>query len=217
MRVKKIVSLIWMGLLCSIVYSESKILWDFGVVIKSSEDNNKLINNFIQNPTTLNKDKVKKNAIISDPFIPPILSSVKLKKIPHINQFNNGLTPLDKNIFQISNEAKRFYLKKNYKRVIEFINYIDLNDLSWQMRHDLECLLIHALYNTGDYRKAQDRILSLIEHNETGELYFLLATISESLGQTSVAKKYYLKVINQYPKSDYIASANIKIRILDQH
>jgi outer membrane protein assembly factor BamD (BamD/ComL family) len=39
--------------------------------------------------------------------------------------------------------------------------------------------------------------------------------IYESLGKNNIASIYYLKLINQYPESDYTASANIKIHILD--
>ena len=219
MMVNKIVLSICAGLICSIVYSESNILWDFGVIIKLNDHHYKSKDNPLQNPNKPNEYKVKRNAVISDPFLPPVLSSVPLQESSQINHVSNGLTLLDseRNIFQISNEAKRFFLKKKYKRVIELINHTVLSGLSCQKRHDLEYLLIHALYQTGDYHKARDQVLSSLEHNETGELYFLLAIIYDAIGQTNVARKYYLKLINQYPESDYIASANIKIRILDQH
>ena len=35
--------------------------------------------------------------------------------------------------------------------------------------------------------------------------------------ENNTAKKHYLKLIDQFPNSDYITSAKIKSRILGQH
>ena len=60
-------------------------------------------------------------------------------------------------------------------------------------------------------------MLSLLNQNETERLYFLLAMIYESLGDNNKAKEYYLNLITQYPESDYVTSAYIKLQILARH
>ena len=123
----------------------------------------------------------------------------------------------EKNIFWISNEAKRCFIINNYGCVIELLQQRDLSRLTQRHQKDLEYLFAEALYKTGQYKKARDQVLSLLMQNETDRLYLLLAMIYESLGQNNNAKEYYLKLITQYPKSDYIASAQIKSRILGRH
>ena len=123
----------------------------------------------------------------------------------------------EKNILQISNEAKRCFFKKNYGRVIELLQQRDLTHLTQKYRYDLEYLFAESLYKTGEYKKARDQVLSLLNQNETERLYFLLAMIYESLGKINTAKEYYLKLITQYPESDYAVSYHIKSRILVRH
>ena len=130
---------------------------------------------------------------------------------------NMKLLDPKKNIFQVSYEVKRYFIKKNYVYVIEMLQQRDLTGLTQQHRHDLEYLLTEALYQTGEYKKALDQVLSLLKQNETERLNFLLAMIYESLGENKKANEYYLKFIAQYPKSDYVASAKIKSRILGRH
>ncbi len=124
---------------------------------------------------------------------------------------------LEKNIFQISNEAKKCFIINNYGCVVELLQQRDMSRLTKQHQKDLEYLFAEALYKTGEYKKAQDKVLSLLMQNETDRLCLLLAMIYESLGQNNNAKEYYLKLISKYPKSDYTASAQIKSRILGRH
>ena len=59
------------ALICSIGFSENKILWDLGVVIRQSEIQN--TNNEISHKFP-SKDKIsqtKITAVIADPFVPP--------------------------------------------------------------------------------------------------------------------------------------------------
>ena len=123
----------------------------------------------------------------------------------------------EKNISQISKEAKKYYFKKNYRNVIELLYQTDLDMLSEQNRSDLEYLLVDAFYHTGQYKKAREQILLLLKQNKSDRLYLLLAMIYESLGENNTAKEYYLKLIDHFPESDYIISAKIKSRILIQH
>ena len=217
MMVKKNILGIFTVISCSFVFSKTDILWDFGVIIKSADHQDISINIPIQATAQSIDNFGKINAVISDPFIPPSKKSIKIQELRPINHVNNNLTILnsEKNIFLIISDVKRFFFKKNYKYVIEVISHIDLSNLSRGNRHDLEYLLSYALYKTGNYQKAQDQISSLLQDYEADRLYFLLAMIYESLGKNNMASIYYLKLINQYPESDYTASANIKIHILD--
>jgi len=89
--------------------------------------------------------------------------------------------------------------------------------LSEQSRSDLEYLLADAFYRTGKYKKAKKQVLSLLKQYKSDRLYLLLAMIYESLHENNTAKQHYLKLIAQFPNSDYIISAKIKSRILGQH
>ena len=106
---------------------------------------------------------------------------------------------------------------KNYIRVIELIQYSNLSSLNLYNRQDLEYLLADAFYHTGEYKRALEQVLSLLKQNKSDRLYLLLSMIYESLGENKIAKEHYLKLIDQFPNSDYITSAKIKSRILGQH
>ena len=214
---------IWGGLCaalsCSMVFSENAILWDFGVIINSPNYHN-ISQNPLQTPSKQKMSLSKINAVISDPFIPPVKNSLlshNSKTVVNNVPYDISALYSEKNIFQIINEAKKYYLKKNYRYVIALLHNRDLTKLTQQNRHDLEYLLVEALYHTGDYKKARDQVLSLLKQNEMERLYLLLAMIYESLGENNKAKEYYLKLIDQYPKSDYVSSAQIKFRILGRH
>ena len=184
------------------------------------EYQNVLNENSLQSQTKQKNPNVKINAVISDPFIPPVKSTLSshISEQIHINNSDNMPTlDLEKNIFQVSNEAKRCFINNNYSCVVALLQKRDMSRLTKQHQKDLEYLFAEALYKTGEYRKARDQVLSLLMQNETDRLCLLLAMIYESLGQNNNAKEYYLKLIVQYPKSDYTASAQIKSRILGRH
>ena len=202
----KFILALYIGLSCSLSFAETNILWDFGVVINSPDYKNISKNYLLQAPSKQKKPRVKINRLISDSFIPPVKSS-----------FSSHLEALDseKSIFLVDSEAKKCYLRKNYIRVIKILQLRDLSILNQQNQYNLEYLLADALHQTGKYQTARDYVLSLLKHNETERLYFLLAMIYESLEQNDDAREYYLKLIEQYPESDYTVSAHIKSRILD--
>jgi tetratricopeptide (TPR) repeat protein len=204
---------------CSIVFSKTDILWDFGVVIKTTDHHDISSDNFLQTSSELNKIKTKKNAVIFDPFVPPIKSNFLLQKSNRLNSAVNdwSASELEKNIFPICNEAKRFYFMKNYIRVIELIQYSNLSSLKLHNRQDLEYLLANSLYHTGKYQKAKQQVLNSLKDNETDRLYLLLAMIYESLEQNNTAREYYQTLITQYPASDYATSAYIKLNMLNRY
>ena len=52
----------------TIIFSQSKILWDLGVTIESINNQEK---NTAHNPAQITNNNEKINAIVYDPFIPP--------------------------------------------------------------------------------------------------------------------------------------------------
>ena len=208
------------GLFCSILFSESDIYWDFGVIIKRhgiQEEPKDLPHQNIANQDVL---QATINAIITDPFIPPIRNTFKSKISDQLdNELSSKLITQnpEKYIFRIESMVNNSYLKKNYLNVIELLNLRNLSMLPEQRRCDLEYLLADSFYQAGDYKKARDHVLVLLKQNESDKFYLLLAMIYESLGKNNEAKEYYLKLIAQYPNSDYFISAQIKSRILSQH
>ena len=209
-----------MGLFCSMVFPENDILWDFGVVIRHPDLQNNSKDVSHQYPTKQKVFQAKINAVIADSFIPPVRSTFPPDvSDPLIYKLSKKLTELtlEKNIYQIGSMAKKYYLKKNYRYVIELLFQRDLDMLSVQKRSDLEYLLAGAFYHTGKYKKAREQVLFLLKQNKSARLYLLLAMIYESLGENNIAKEHYLKLITQFPDSDYIISARIKSRILDRH
>ena len=205
-----------LGILFSTVFSEERVLWDFGVVIKKSEKIAGSSQNFVKKE----QSNTKINAVISDPFIPPVKSTHPSLLPNHIayqqQDFNFELNP-EMKLNQVFLLTGKKYLQKNYQSVIVILKQVDLTQLPDNERHDLEYWLADAFYQTGEYSKAQEIVTSsALEKNENDRLCLLLAMIYESLGNHKKAKKQYLKLATQYPNSDYISSARIKFRILGQ-
>ena len=204
-----------LGILFSAVFSEERVLWDFGLVIKKSEKTVSSIQNFVKKEQT----NTTISAIISDPFIPPVKSTHPSLLPNHIayqqQDFNFELNP-EMKLNQVFLLTGKNYLQKNYQSVIVILKQVDLTQLPDNERHDLEYWLADAFYQTGEYSKAQEIATSALEKNENDHLSLLLAMIYESQGNHKKAKKQYLKLATQYPNSDYISSARIKFRILGQ-
>ena len=210
MTVNKFVLCVSIGLFNSMGFA-NEVLWDLGVVITQTQ---------IQNPEgaphrLLSKEKhlqTKINAVITDPFIPPVKKTFISKKSDKL------ISEPDKiSINQIKLVAEKSYISNNYQHVIEILHQRDLSILSKQNRESLNYLLAAAYYKTGYYYKAQAQALSLLKQNESDELYLLIAMIYESLGDIKSAKDNYSKLILFYPESDYFISAKIKTRILNLH
>ncbi len=221
MMVEKFVLVFCMlGLFCTLVFSENNILWDFGVVIRPPDIQNNQKDILHQYPVNQEVFQPIINALITDPFIPPVKSTqssqISDQSVIILPKKIMGFLS-EKNISQISKEAKKYYFKKNYRYVIELLYLRDLDMLSEQNRSDLEYLLADAFYHIGEYKKALEQVLSLLKQNKSDRLYLLLSMIYESLGENNTAKENYLKLIDQFPNSDYITAATIKSRILGQH
>ena len=192
--------------------SEDEVLWDFGVVIKPTviKDANK--ENPLKFSSRENNSHVKINAVITDPFIPPVRNILSAEKSDQVAN-----KPAEISIYQLKLAAEKSYLMKNYPNVIAMLHYRDLSLLSEKVRKDLIYLLADAYYQNGNYTKAQTQVISLLKQNESDKLYLLLAMIYESLGNNKNAKDNYQKLIAYYPDSNYFNSAKIKSRILVKH
>ena len=210
MTVNKFVLCVSIGLFYSMGFA-SEVLWDLGVVITQPE-----IQNVKEAPHPLSskekKARAKINAVITDPFIPPVKKTFLSKKSSQLIS-----EPVEVSINQIKLEAEKSYFNNNYQHVIEILYQRDLSMLSKRNRESLNYLLAVAYYRTGYFAKAKAKALSLLKQNERDELYFLMAMIYESLGDFKSAKDNYIKLISFYPESDYFISAKIKARILNQH
>jgi|TARA_B110000263_G_scaffold158035_1_gene137278 tetratricopeptide (TPR) repeat protein len=212
MMVNSFILTLSIGIFCSMGFSEDEVLWDFGVVIKPTviKDANK--ENPLKFSSRENNSHVKINAVITDPFIPPIRNILSAEKSDQVAN-----KPAEISIYQLKLAAEKSYLMKNYPNVIAMLHYRDLSLLSEKVRKDLIYLLADAYYQNGNYTKAQTQVISLLKQNESDKLYLLLAMIYESLGNNKNAKDNYQKLIAYYPDSDYFNSAKIKSRILVKH
>ena len=210
MMVNKFVLCASIGLLYSLG-STNEVLWDLGVVITQPEiQNTKNVSH--QLPSKEKKSPTKINAVITDPFIPPVKKTFISKKSRQLIG-----EPVEISINQIKLAAEKSYFNNNYQHVIEILYQRDLSMLSKQNRESLNYLLAVAYYRTGYFDKAKAQVLSLLKQNESDELYLLIAMIYESIGDIKNAKNNYIKLISFYPESDYFMSAKIKTRILNQH
>jgi tetratricopeptide (TPR) repeat protein len=212
MMVNSFILTLSIGIFCSMGFSEDEVLWDFGVVIKPTviKDANK--ENPLKFSSRENNSHVKINAVITDPFIPPVRNILSAEKYDQVAN-----KPAEISIYQLKLAAEKSYLMKNYPNVIAMLHYRDLSLLSEKVRKDLIYLLADAYYQNGNYTKAQTQVISLLKQNESDKLYLLLAMIYESLGNNKNAKDNYQKLIAYYPDSDYFNSAKIKSRILVKH
>ena len=210
MTVNKFVLCVSIGLFYSMGFA-NEILWDFGVVITQPEiQNTKDVSH--QLPSKEKKTPAKINAVITDPFIPPVKKIFISKKSGQLIS-----EPVEISINQIKLAAEKSYFNNNYQHVIEILYQRDLSMLSKRNRESLNYLLAVAYYRTGYLDKAKVQVLSLLKQNESDELYLLIAMIYESMGDIKNAKNNYIKLISFYPESDYFMSAKIKTRILNQH
>ena len=210
MTVNKFVLCVSIGLFYSMGFT-NEVLWDLGVVITPSE-----IQNVKEDPHPLSskekKTRAKINAVITDPFIPPVKKTFLSKKSSQLIS-----EPVEISINQIKLAAEKSYFNNNYQHVIEILYQRDLSMLSKRNRESLNYLLAVAYYRAGYLDKAKAQVLSLLKQNESDELYLLIAMIYESIGDIKNAKSNYIKLISFYPESDYFMSAKIKTRILNQH
>ena len=210
MTVNKFVLCVSIGLFYSMGFT-NEVLWDLGVVIARSEiQNTEDISHLLTSKEK--KSRAKINAVITDPFLPPVKKTSLSKKTDQLIS-----EPVEISINQIKLAVEKSYFNNNYQHVIEILCQRDLSMLSKQNRERLDYLLAAAYYRAGYFDKAETQALSLLKKNESDEIYLLTAMIYESLGDMKNAKDNYMRLISFYPESDYFISAKIKTRILNQH
>ena len=210
MTVNKFILCVSIGLFYSMGFT-NEVLWDFGVVITRPEIKTvKEVSHLLSSKEKETRAKI--NAVITDPFIPPVKKIFLSKKSSQLIS-----EPVEISINQIKLAAEKSYFNNNYQHVIEILSQRDLSMLSKRKRESLNYLLAVAYYRTGYFDKAKAQVLSLLKQNESDELYLLIAMIYESIGDIKNAKNNYIKLISFYPESDYFMSAKIKTRILNQH
>jgi len=200
--------------LTTIGVGESRVLWDFGVVIETSAQQNsseKSIRSFSNSEIEFSS-QVK--ALIADPFIPPTLISLD-EKVYDTSIFSESLDEISfNNIHQVKLLAAQLTMRSNYQHIIDMISKINFNQLDENDCLELNYWLANAFLHTGNFTEAEDVILTNMAFTVDDRFHFLLAMTYESQGRLKKAKKEYLKFINQYPKSDYKVSALIKTRML---
>ena len=184
----------------AIIFSEDqKILWDFGVKIKSSNEQD-----------SLNKT----NALIANRFVPPSSSDLLEKKIPKNISLNSNYRVTVDNIYEIEILVARLTMKNNFQTIIDIITQIDLKQLNNYNRSNLYYCLANAYFYTGKYSEAKNIILSYMPFEIEDYSHFLLAMIYENTGEITSARSEYLQLIKEFPSSDLKKSALIKTRLL---
>lgn len=193
------------SLIVFLLATEDKFIWDFGVVISST---------MLSEEVDRNISKKMHNALIADPFVAPISSSLLNNKatIP----FNESLynLSLSKNICNIKLMAAHLTIQHDYQAVIGMINQVDFTNLTEKDYLDLNYWFANAYLETGEYQLAENIIVESLEFNLNDRFYFLLAMTYEANNKKMAAKKKYASFIDLFPQSEYIGSAKIKARIL---
>ena len=184
----------------AIIFSEDqKILWDFGVKIKSSN-----------NQDSLNKT----NALIANRFIPPNSSDLLEKKNPKDLSLNPNYRITIDNVYEIEILVARLTMKNNFQTIIDIMTQIDLKQLNDYNCSNLYYWLANAYFYTGKYSEAKNIILSYMPFEIEDYSHFLLAMIYENTGEITSAQSKYLQLIKEFPSSDLKKSALIKTRLL---
>ena len=211
---KSLLGLFTIIFITTIFARENRILWDFGVIINTSINQQEPTGS-LKSLSNLGIDAPSQiNALISDPFIPP--TQVYLEevgsdiKIPSENL--DEILPL--NIHQVNLLISQLTMQNNYQTIINIANQIDFSLLDKNDRLDLSYWLANAFLHTGNYSEAEKNILSNMALEKEDRSHFLLAMIYENQGQIKEAKEEYLNFIKQFPESDYKVPALIKVRIL---
>jgi len=197
-----------------ILANEKILLWDFGVEIippvqpNTPMQNSKLLSN---NQTA---SYIRKNALISDSFVSPTIT-MALE--------NTFIDDIDTEIIQIISASNidevmlligRLSILKNYQSIINMLGQSNFSQLGEKDRLELNYWLANAFFHTGMYPSAKDIILTNTKSSMDDSFQFLLGLIYEAQGKPNKAQETYLKLIYQFPKSEYTVSAQIKARIL---
>ena len=188
----------------TIIFSEEqKILWDFGVQIQSEKSLSNLNNN------------LQADALIANRFVPPVFLSTIDKKIDKKPLSDSNYTIIFNNIDEVGNLAAQLTIKNDFQSIINMIDQIDLSQFGKNNFSNLYYWLANAYFHTGNYLKAENILLSNNIISLHDHAHFLLAMTYESQGKKDYAKTKYLQFSQDFPNSDLLNSALIKIKLLN--
>ena len=214
MNKKYLLELFSLFLITTLFAEDSRMLWDFGVIIKTSVQQI----DPIKNVKSLSNSEIdvssQDKALIANPFIPPTLASLdeKVYDPPIISESLDEISL--NNIHQVKLLAGRLTMQINYQPIIDMISQIDFNQLDENDCLDLNYWLANAFLHTGKYTEAENVIHTNMAFIKDDRFHFLLAMTYESQGRINAAHEEYLEFINQFPNSEYKMTALIKARML---
>tara|TARA_Y100000996_G_C22522355_1_gene642988 strand:+ start:113 stop:667 length:555 start_codon:yes stop_codon:yes gene_type:complete len=177
--------LIFIIIISNIVFSEDKILWDLGVIIKNNQQN-------------------------QHSMIKPLLSNTQIK--PSYGQSMKNLDLLDISTLSIPQNhiINLLSLNQQYAKLAKYIQQDVIKD---EELTDVERLIYaDALYQLGDYNKGIENLNLLSPTYPIDEKYFILALYNNKAGNIKQMVNLLNDIINKYPDSDYYKLAQLQIR-----
>ncbi|SVB42667.1 uncharacterized protein METZ01_LOCUS195521, partial [marine metagenome] len=157
--------------------SENDVLWDFGVVIKKIGVHNNTGSGFHPFSDKQNNFSTNINAVIADPFIPPVKNtylSLPNDQLANQKKANSIDVVTEENVKQVLHLANKYYLQNNYQSIIDILRYTNYNKLTNLNCGNLKYLLAIAYYQTGAYNRAHNIAISSFKKNESDRLCLLL-------------------------------------------
>jgi len=200
------------------IFSEgNRILWDFGVVIKTPVQQK---DTKIKNIKSVKYSEIESlsqvSALIANPFIPPTVSHID-EKIYDAQYLLGNVEGISlKDISHVKLQVGWLTMQNNYQTIIDIIRKIDLNQLNENDSLDLNYWLANAFLHIGNFDEAEAVILTNMTTTDD-RFHFLLAMIYESQGKVKEAREKYLNFVIQFPNSYYKVTALIKAGMLGRH
>ena len=179
-------NLLMLFITCStVLFSQDIILWDLGVIIKKSPNENESI-----------------KPLISDTQIKPFYKSNIVNNINAIDLSDFKISP--KHIINI------LYWNNQYVKLIEYIknNIQNIGSLNDSQR----LIYADAFYQVGNYSEAINNINLLSEKHPVDEKYFTLALYNKKEGNINAMIGLLEQLIHECPKSDYLKLAQLQIK-----
>ena len=172
--------------LTTLLFSDDKLFWDLGVVIKSN--NNKIVknNNSLIKPLTANTQLVP-----------------SYKKTENMDFSNISILPLDK-----KHLIKLLYLINEYFSLTKYIQELEKNNVD--LSNEQIIIYSDALYRIGNYEQAINIINLLSDDYPGDEKYFKLAIYNKKNGDLTSMVKLLNDLILEYPNSEYIKLAKLQ-------
>jgi len=175
------------------IFSEDKILWDLGIVIKSKEAHSLVENNI---------DSIK-----------PLISNTQIEPSYKDDMKIDLLDEMTLNI-ESQHIIKILYLNNKYFRLTKFIKTLKKSDQSTILNDEQLLIYSDALSQIGNYNEAILNVNSLSDNYPNDEKYFLLALYNKKLGNINKTITFLNSLIAEYPNSEYIKLAKLQTREL---